>query len=72
MNIYSLSVAGRHVGEICVRFVSERFKMGKVKGVKRKCKDITEAEEEFSDNETPAKVRSSDEPTPKKVNQFNW
>jgi len=45
--------------------------MGKIKGVKRKFKDITEAEEEFSDNEVPTKVRSSDEPIPKKVNQFN-
>lgn len=46
--------------------------MGKLKGVKRKCKDITEAEEEFSDNEVPTKVRASDEPIPKKVNQFNY
>lgn len=45
--------------------------MGKVKGVKRKFKDVTEAEEEFSDNEVPTRVRSSDEPIPKKVTQFN-
>jgi hypothetical protein len=45
--------------------------MRKVKGVKRKSKDIREAEEEISDNEVPTKVRSSDEPIPKKVNQFN-
>jgi len=51
--------------------VSERFKMGKVRGVKRKCKEITMAEEECSDNEVPTKVRSSDEPVLKKVNQFN-
>lgn len=55
-----------------MRLESERFKMGKVKGAKkRKFKDITEAEEEFSDNEVPTKVRSSDEPIPKKVSQFN-
>jgi hypothetical protein len=47
------------------------MKMGKMKGVKRKFKDVTEAEEEFSDNEVPSKVRSSDEPVLKKVNQLN-
>jgi hypothetical protein len=41
--------------------------MGKLKGTKRKLKDITRAEEDFSDNEVPAKTRSSDEPIPKKV-----
>jgi hypothetical protein len=41
--------------------------MGKWKGGKRKLKDITKSEEEFSDNEVPAKARSSDEPIPKKV-----
>jgi len=51
--------------------VSEGFKMGKVRGVKRKSKETTVAEEEFSDNEVPTKVRSSDEPVLKKVNQCN-
>jgi hypothetical protein len=41
--------------------------MGKLKGGKRKLKDITKSEEEFSDNEVPAKARFSDEPVPKKV-----
>jgi hypothetical protein len=41
--------------------------MGKLKGVKRKFKDVTKAEEEVSDNEVPTKIRSSDEPISKKV-----
>lgn len=41
--------------------------MGKLKEGKRKLKDIKMSEEEFSDNEIPAKARSSDEPAPKKV-----
>ena len=39
--------------------------MGKIKSMKRKLKEISE--EEISDNEKPAKIRSSDEPVPKKV-----
>jgi hypothetical protein len=42
-------------------------KMGKLRGTKRKIKDVTKAEEDFSDNEVPAKTRSSDDPVPKKV-----
>lgn len=45
--------------------------MGKMKGGKRKLKAITKPEEEFSDNEVPAKARSSDEPVPKKVKWAN-
>jgi hypothetical protein len=41
--------------------------MWKLKGTKRKLKDIIKAEEDFSDNEVPAKIRSSDEQIPKKV-----
>jgi hypothetical protein len=41
--------------------------MGTLKEGKRKLKDITKSEEEFSDNEITAKARSSDEPAPKKV-----
>jgi hypothetical protein len=41
--------------------------MGKLKGTKRKLKDIIKAEDDFSDNEIPVKVRSSDVPIPKKV-----
>lgn len=41
--------------------------MGKLKGTKRKLKDITKAEEDSSDNEVPMRARFSDEPIPKKV-----
>jgi hypothetical protein len=43
-------------------------KMVKLKGRKRKLIQITKSEDESSDNEVPAKARSSDEPVPKKVN----
>jgi hypothetical protein len=45
----------------------QRSKMVKLKGRKRKLIHVTKSEEESSDNEVPAKARSSDEPVPKKV-----
>ncbi|GFG38229.1 hypothetical protein Cfor_03827 [Coptotermes formosanus] len=45
--------------------------MGKLKGIKRKFKNVTQTEEEISDNEVPSKVRSSDEPVPKKAKWIN-
>jgi hypothetical protein len=59
------------VGLAEVNGVSRRIKMGKLKGIKRKFKNVTQTEEEISDNEVPSKVRSSDEPVPKKVNKLN-